>query len=180
MRPLTPFLSLFLLLGCMPYGRPNNSYRSSLRAEFSNLKYQYLPPSQTHDYSGNWDFDGDGVLDNLKFIGTGGAHLYYYLEITLSTIEAKQSFRFLTSDFPILGTALALHDTLNSEKFIFPKFVVEDFDGDHLPEIFIHLDQQSFVASQTLLAQRGVTSARLILKWQGKAWCLNNFAIDHL
>jgi hypothetical protein len=41
-----------------------------------SLHYSYSLANQTHNYSGNWDFDGDGNTDELYFIGTGGAHLY--------------------------------------------------------------------------------------------------------
>lgn len=38
----------------------------------------------SYNYSGKWDFDGDGHNDGLFFIGNGGAHAYYLPRLILS------------------------------------------------------------------------------------------------
>src|SRR5688500_10540773 len=55
----------------------NSCYSYNLR-DRKFLNYSYDPATQTHNYSKNWDFDSDGETDSLYFIGTGGAHLYFY------------------------------------------------------------------------------------------------------
>jgi hypothetical protein len=67
-----------------------------------SLQYRYDPRSATHDYSGNWDFDQDGVRDEVYFTGTGGAHLYYVLILVLSTDHRSRTFDFATTDLPVL------------------------------------------------------------------------------
>lgn len=53
---------------------PSNSFEN--RFKNTAINYTYFEESQTHDYSGNWDFDRDGKFDTLQFIGDNGAHLY--------------------------------------------------------------------------------------------------------
>jgi len=96
-----------------------------------------------HDYSGNWDFDGDGKNDGVKFIGTGGAHLYYYLKVELSSGKSFD-LTFINSDMPMFQ---------NSLKFEIPGlFTVQDLATDRAPEIVIKLDAQR--DKKTLLKQK--------------------------
>jgi hypothetical protein len=59
---------------------PSNSFRNDYLKSNPNLKYNYDSATQIHNYSHNWDFDKDGVKDELYFVGTNGAHLYYFLK----------------------------------------------------------------------------------------------------
>ena len=67
------------------YWFPTNSLKEGYLKKRPNLKYSYEKVKQTHDYSNNWDFDGDNVKDELYFIGNVGAHLYYQLRVILSS-----------------------------------------------------------------------------------------------
>jgi len=58
----------------------SNSFESQYRKSNPTLKYSYDNISQIHNYSNNWDFDNDGVKDEIYFIGTGGAHLFFFLK----------------------------------------------------------------------------------------------------
>ena len=96
------------------------------------------------DYSGNWDFDADGKNDGVMFIGTGGAHLYYYLKVRLSTGKSFE-LTFINSDMPMFQDNL---------KFEIPGlFTVKDSDNNGNPEIVIRLDQQR---DKKALLQHGV------------------------
>ena len=72
-----------------------NSFEEVLKRTCPLLKYSYNDSSQTHNYSGNWDFDADGKADELYFIGNGGAHLYFHLRIILSSDELENYFQFI-------------------------------------------------------------------------------------
>lgn len=68
-----------------------------LRKSNPTLTYSYDNISQIHNYSNNWDFDKDGIKDELYFVGTGGAHLYYFLKVVLSTDKKSREFNFIES-----------------------------------------------------------------------------------
>jgi hypothetical protein len=63
--------------GQVGVGSPGNTYADALRAKYPELIYSYIDSVQTHDYSGNWDLDGDGEKDGVYFIGNGGVHLFF-------------------------------------------------------------------------------------------------------
>ena len=56
----------------------SNSFENTYRKSNPTLKYKYDNYAQVHDYSNNWDFDKDGINDEVYFVGTGGAHVYYF------------------------------------------------------------------------------------------------------
>ena len=87
---------------------PSNSFKLELQKQFPRLHYKYYEASQVHDYSNNWDFDGDGIKDSLLFIGNGGAHLYFHLEMILSDGARCYDFPFIETDFPMLTEAKAI------------------------------------------------------------------------
>jgi len=64
---------------------PSNSFENVYRISNPTLKYSYDEISQIHNYSHNWDFDNDGIKDELYFVGTGGAHIYYFIGVILSS-----------------------------------------------------------------------------------------------
>lgn len=98
MKNLIITISLFCFLLCCK-AQPTNSY--SKLYEGTNIHYSYSEDTQTHDYSGNWDFDGDSIADGLLFIGDGGAHLQFYPKIHLSSTDTTFVFPDLSLDMPI-------------------------------------------------------------------------------
>ena len=86
-------------------GMPSNSFEASYKKTNPTINYKYDSLRQIHDYSNNWDFDEDGKPDQVYFVGTGGAHLYYFLRVILSTDNLVRDFSFIQSDFPVLPSA---------------------------------------------------------------------------
>ena len=123
----------------------NDLVSNSFEYAFVNspINYRYVEENQTHDYSGNWDFDGDDVKDSIMFVGIGGTHLYFYLRIYLSSEKKMHDFNFLVTDYPLLEPidSLFKHD----EQAIFPLFVVYDFNKDGLMDIYMNIQGQSAV-----------------------------------
>jgi len=74
---------------------PSNSFEKDYHKSNPTLIYSYDSISQTHNYSNNWDFDKDGIKDELYFVGTGGVHLYYYLKVILSSEKKSKEFNFI-------------------------------------------------------------------------------------
>ena len=85
-----------------------NSFESTYRQSQPSLKYSYNDATQTHGYSGNWDLDGDGKADSLYFTGNGGVHLYFSLNIVLSSDNKLRDYNFILLDMPVLGSKSAI------------------------------------------------------------------------
>ena len=117
----------------------SNSFEASYRKTNPALKYSYDNISQIHNYSNNWDLDNDGIKDEVYFVGTGGAHLFYYLRVVLSTDKKPREFTFIETDYPILTAT----DTLNYKKDVHG-FIVTNLGENLTPTIFIRLDDQIY------------------------------------
>ena len=118
---------------------------NSLGEYFQNttISYRYIEETQTHDYSGNWDIDGDGIKDSIMFVGTGGAHLYFQLHIYLSSEKKHYGIWFLDTDNPRLESIDLLKK--NGYESYNPEFVVYDFNEDGLMDIYISIQGQAAV-----------------------------------
>lgn len=139
---------------------PSNSFENSYRKSNPNLTYSYDDISQIHNYSNNWDLDKDGIKDEVYFVGTGGAHLYYFLKVVLSTDKISREFNFIQSDFPFLTAS----DTLNIEKTILG-FVVTDLGKDLTPTIIVRLDEQTFYDNKEL-KKRNIKTKNVVVSFE--------------
>jgi hypothetical protein len=142
---------------------PSNSFENIYRKSNPALIYSYDEISQIHNYSNNWDFDKDGIKDELYFVGTGGAHLYYYLKVVLSTDKKSRELSFILSDFPFLTAT----DTLSLEKTIFG-FSVTNLGEDITPTIIVRLDEQTFYGNKELRKRKIKTENVLVSFKNGK------------
>ena len=155
--------------------QPVNSCKEELHLSYPDLKYSYNDSSLTHDYSGNWDFDGDGKKDKLYLIGTGGAHLYFYLRIILSSDSLVRDFPFLEIDFPCLGTAKELYE-FDIVRHSYPQLVVSDFDSKGISEIYINASDLHTLPKRW--KRKGVNSKRILLKYEKGDIVLENFNLS--
>ena len=126
----------------------------------TNINYRYLHGSQTHDYSNNWDFDGDKKNDTIKFIGMDGAHQYFYLSIKLSTEKEARTFPWIATDMPVLEDFKKLPD--HSTAHVQQEFVVHDFNANGLPDIFVNSESHNQGDSANI-NKYGLTKGRVVL-----------------
>ena len=139
---------------------PSNSFENDYRKTNPTLIYSYDSASQTHNYSNNWDFDKDGIKDELYFVGTGGAHLYYFLKVVLSTDKKSREFNFIQSDFPYLTAT----DTIDIEKTV-NGFVVADIEENRTPTIIVKLDDQTYYANKKILTKKKITTRKILVSF---------------
>ena len=154
---------------------PTNSFEPFYRQKVPTIHYQYDTAKQIHNYSNNWDFDKDGVADQVYFVGTGGAHLYYYLRVILSSYNAKRDFPFIESDFPILPPDYNLNKVDYkpiSDQTYFAVF--KDEQEDNLV-IFIKLDKATFSVAQKILKKKGVDTNLVTISFQKGKPIFKNF-----
>jgi hypothetical protein len=139
---------------------PSNSFEKDYHKSNPTLTYRYDSILQTHNYSNNWDFDKDGIKDELYFVGTGGAHLYYYLKVILSSDKKSKEFNFIQSDFPFLTAT----DTVDFEKTVIG-FVVADIGKNKTPTIIVRLDNQSYYANKKKLTDKKIKSRNITISF---------------
>lgn len=139
----------------------SNSFEEVYLQSNPTLKYKYDSINHIHDYSYNWDFDNDGQNDRLCFIGTGGAHLYFYLQVVLSSDRVVRKFSFIQSDFPALPPdSILLKQTFNP-KAVHESFAV--FESQKRKVIYIKLDQASFNVERKELKMKGLKSQFVVI-----------------
>lgn len=102
----------------------------------TNIQYTYLPETLTHDYSNNWDFDGDGKKDPLRLVGTDGAHVSFCLSLMLSSEKEVRYFSWIANDFPLLEDFKTFPE--NTLGTISHQFIVHDFNKDGRLDIFVN------------------------------------------
>jgi hypothetical protein len=139
----------------------SNSFENDYRKSNPTLIYSYDNSSQTHNYSDNWDFDKDGVKDQVYFVGTGGAHLYYFLKVILSTDNKPREFNFIQSDVPVLTST----DTLNFDKTPIG-FVVADFGEKLTPSVIVRLDDSSYYSNKKLLTKKKIKTKNIVVSFE--------------
>lgn len=144
---------------------PSNSFEKRYRSSNPSLAYSYDPVSQVHNYSDNWDFDKDGIKDEVYFVGTGGAHVYYFLKMVLSVDRKSREFNFIQSDFPLLTAT----DTLNLGKTL-SGFVVAEVGKDLEQTIIVRLDDSSYYAGKKEFTKHKIRTRNISVCFEkGKA-----------
>jgi hypothetical protein len=151
-----------------------NSFKSVLASTNSAVKYNYDDRNQVHDYSGNWDFDGDGQVDSLLFVGTGGAHLYYFMRVILSSDRIVHTFPFLSIDLPLLPPANERSKSGYKPSRTVTQFSVYDWEKDGRFEIYVSLDSQTINVNDKELKARGLISDKITLRFETDKLTLRN------
>jgi len=156
----------------------NDYFRDEL---FSiGIKYQYDAESQTHNYSGNFDFDGDFLTDSLYLLGNDGAHLLYSPEIILSSTKKRYALTDITIDDPEFHPISTLQQ-LSFLEFLPPRFVIgtykellgeEDFSLLNRHVLFFHLDKIDLPEE---LKKQGVTSENIVIYFFDNEFKIQNF-----
>ena len=149
------------------------SFKSVYAKTNPALKYSFNRYSLIHDYSGNWDLDGDGVPDKVLFVGNNGVHLYYHLVIILSTDDELRDFSWINIDIPALGDASDLVKLSDPGAYL-PQFAVGDFEGNGKPQIYISMDNSGWPIPDKW-KKRGVNSLRLLLFYAHGEIVVNNY-----
>ncbi len=120
-----------------------------------------LTISQIHNYSNNWDFDNDGIKDQIYFVGTGGAHIYYFLRIVLSSDKKVRDVNFILSDFPFLNETIKL----NSEKSNVG-FAVLNIEKELVPSIIVRLDESTFDAFKKEFMKENIKTRNSLISFK--------------
>lgn len=154
-------LSLFAQGGNETDTMPTNSFTDIYRRVAPALKYSFVETTMTHNYSGNWDLDGDGKADSVYFIGNGAVHVYFHLKLVLSSMNTIHEFRFIQLDLPVLESVSYLEEN-EVENAFYPQFVVGDFNADGRSDIYVCIDTTENPIPRKI-RRMGIRSNRLLI-----------------
>ena len=153
----------------------SNSYLEQYQKTNPSLHYSYENEKQTHNYSNNWDFDGDNINDEVYFIGNGGAHLYYFLRIVLSSDKIFRNFNFLQLDLPVLPTEVELLLRDYNPETSAANFAVFDDGQDKTSDLFVRLDEKTFQLCETILRKNGIKTRFVLVSIRNGAPIFRDF-----
>lgn len=141
---------------------PSPSFINELKKFHPELNYTYADSLKTHDYSGNWDFDGDDLMDSLSFVGDDAVHTNYHLKIVLSHDHIARNFEYLLSDFPFLAdnSTLSISDTMVAENGF---FWVGDFNSDMKMDIYLYIRKRFGGEIPEELKAMGINTANVCI-----------------
>jgi len=147
-----------------------NSFENEYRLSNPALIYSFDKITLIHNYSNNWDFDNDGIKDELYFVGTGGAHIYYFLRVILSSDKKVRDVNFIQTDFPFLNET----DILNSEKTN-TGFAVLNIEKELTPSIIVRLDESTYYAFKKELMKENIKSRNCLISFKNGKTKLSSF-----
>lgn len=147
------------------------------------ITYSYNSSNQTHNYSGNFDFDGDLLNDSLYLVGNGGAHILYSPVIRLSTTNKQYTFNNIIIDDPEFYPISELNK-LSFLEFFPPQFVIGTYNqllengemqfsiekNRHV--LFLHLDKNYYPKE---LTKQGVTSSNIVIYFSEDGFQIQDF-----
>lgn len=190
MKVIVALVILLTLLSCKQQDQSNdlpvkptllldpvpNSYQEMYSQTMPDLIYSYNDSTQTHNYSGNWDLDGDHINDSVLFVGEGGAHLFFHLCIKTSKQKEYSCFEYLSTDMPLM--VLTDSATIFQPDDDFPKFVAKDFNADGRIDLYLNIgDMYSGIPKE--LSSQGIRSKQVIVSIPKDKLIVSAFP-DHL
>lgn len=175
MKPgLTILFSIFIsFTGFTQNDTITNSFAPYYEINNPDLHYKYDEVRQIHDYTGNWDLDLDGKPDQVCFVGTGGAHLYFYLRVVLSSDNRKRDLSFIQTDLPVLpkGEELAKPGYCPDPNSSF--FAV--FNNGKMNVLFVRLDESTVSVVTKDLKRNGVSTGELAISFVNGKMVVKDF-----
>src|SRR3954468_9577532 len=96
------FMKLLILIHGLLFAHCASSQVDSVGEEHRTRIYntETQTVNNSYNYSNMWDLDGDDKSDSLYLVGNGGAHVYYFLRIKLSSQNTTQEFTSIQIDLP--------------------------------------------------------------------------------
>ena len=125
---------------------------------YPELIYSYDSIAGIHNYSNNWDFDNDGIKDQLYFVRTGGGYLFYYLKVILSANQQSKDLDFIQTDFPLLS------NTTNAKK-LKTGFFVND-DENKPPMIIVNISKVVYNTNNKKMVANNIKAGNVFIGFE--------------
>ncbi len=98
------------------------------------LAFSSISSSGQNGWQQSFDFDGDGIKDEVESEYSGGAHCCYKISVTLSSTKKTHIIPFeMDGGYP-KGLDLSRKEHFN----------IQDYDGDGKAEIYMEIDTYSY------------------------------------
>jgi hypothetical protein len=111
------------------------------------------------DWLEQFDFDGDGLNDQVLFHYSGGAHCCYTLEVILTSNKKSVKYPFQMDGGYVGGVDDSRPDQLK----------IEDIDRDGLPEIVVQIETyngKSHTIPKAWQKQYGITTNKVVIEYE--------------
>lgn len=168
------WLKIILGFSYFTMSAQTNSIPLPERINEEHIIYKYDTILQTkiltYEYTNRWDIDRDAHKDIIAFTSNGGAHAYYNLRIWLSSKNKWTTFPTFYIDFPHPSIIENLEELTGP----YPQFVVQDFNNDHIQEIYLNLNNP-FASIPLKLIKEGVTSKQILIAYKNGNLKVTNF-----
>lgn len=163
------FLSFIISFSISAQSYLDNSKLPKIpNSEYAVYKYDSTLQTKilTYYYHNICDLDNDGINDLISFIGNGGAHTYFHLQIKLSSNNKEIVFKTFQIDMPYL--------TKNTKIEEMTQFLILDYDKDGIDEIYLNIDNP-FGSIPKNLKTKGLTSKQMIIEFEKGKLLVSNF-----
>ena len=135
-----------------------SAFEKYYKEYYPELIYSYDSIADIHNYSNNWDFDNDGIKDQLYFARTGGGYLFYYLKVVLSANQQSNDLDFIQTDFPFLS------NTTNAKK-LKTGFFVND-DENKPPMIIVNINKVVYNTNNKKMVANNIKAGNVFVSFE--------------
>jgi hypothetical protein len=161
--------------------------RSSAQADSANFNgwpngeymvYLYDPETKTvnpsYNYSNKWDLDCDGINDSFFFIGNGGAHVYFYPRIILSSDHKTRDYPFMQLDMPYF---LGKEEMEKYGRHPAIQFVIDDLNKDGVLDIYLDF-HDTLTPIPKSWRQRGIKTKFIVMSFPRGKLKVSDYSIQ--
>jgi len=125
---------------------------------YPELIYSYDSIADIHNYSNNWDFDNDGIKDQLYFVREDDLFSFYYLKIVLSANQQSADLDFIQTDFPFLS------NPTNAKK-LKTGFFVND-DENKPPMIIVNINKVVYNTNNKKMVANNIKAGNVFVTFE--------------
>jgi hypothetical protein len=119
-----------------------NDCGSILEKQQILIKYRYDLTKNIHDYSGNWDFDKDGIMDSLILIPSNSVNITYSPIIILSSNQ-KLCYNKINIDIPCFSNYRDFN-SIGGNNFSIFQFSVDRSHDNNLYVYFLSREKDTY------------------------------------
>lgn len=133
---------------------------------YPDLIYSYDSIADIHNYSNNWDFDNDGIKDQLYFVREDDLFSFYYLKIVLSANQQSAGLDFIQTDFPFLS------NPTNAKK-LKTGFLVND-DENKPPMIIVNINKVVYNTNNKKMVANNIKAGNVFVTFENGVFKFGN------
>lgn len=138
---------------------PKSTFENYYKEYYPELIYSYDSIAGIHNYSNNWDFDNDGIKDQLYFVREDGLFSFYSLKIVLSANQQSTDLDFIQTDFPFLRSHQKSKKLQNG-------FYIKDDGANQTPVVVVYINKAIYKANNKQMVANKIKSGYVFVKFE--------------